>query len=274
MRTRVETSFRSERTKRREGRGPEGRAVVRARRLAAVRSAGRRRRSPGSATRWSRSTSAPTLVEELTAESPEIAFVAMHGHGGEDGTVQELLEILGIPFTGPGVAACIRCIDKALAKHEMRAAGVPTPDWLAFNETAFRELGAADALDGLEERLGYPAGRQAEPRRLVARGEVRCRQGGGPGCAGLGLQLRRPGTARALRRRPRAGRQRARRRAPAGGRGDPDRRPLRLRGPLRDRPHQLHLPRRPDRRRRRPPSRRRRSEPTTRSAAPASPGST
>src|SRR5262249_24754277 len=43
-----------------------------------------------------------------------------------------------------------------LAKHELRAAGVPTPDWFAFNETAFRELGAADALGGLEERLGFP----------------------------------------------------------------------------------------------------------------------
>jgi len=98
----------------------------------------------------------PELVEDLAGHAPEVAFVAMHGPGGEDGTVQELLEILGIPFTGPGVAACIRCIDKALAKHELRAAGVPTPDWLAFNETAFRELGAAKALGGLEARLGFP----------------------------------------------------------------------------------------------------------------------
>ena len=64
------------------------------------------------------------LVEDLTAHRPDVAFVAMHGPGGEDGTVQELLEILGIPFTGPGVAACIRCIDKALAKHELSAAEV------------------------------------------------------------------------------------------------------------------------------------------------------
>jgi D-alanine-D-alanine ligase len=96
------------------------------------------------------------LVKRLAAERPDIAFVAMHGPGGEDGTAQELLEILGIPFTGPGVAACGRCIDKVLAKHEMRSAGVPTPDWLAFNATAFRELGAADALGSLEERLGFP----------------------------------------------------------------------------------------------------------------------
>jgi D-alanine-D-alanine ligase len=96
------------------------------------------------------------MVKRLTEERPEIAFVALHGVGGEDGTAQELLEILGIPFTGPGVAACIRCTDKVLAKHELRSAGVPTPDWFAFNETAFRELGAADALGGLEERLGFP----------------------------------------------------------------------------------------------------------------------
>jgi len=96
------------------------------------------------------------LVKRLSAGKPDVAFVAMHGMGGEDGTAQELLEILGIPFTGPSVAACARCIDKVVAKHDLRAAGIPTPDWFAFNETAFRELGAADALAGLEERLGFP----------------------------------------------------------------------------------------------------------------------
>jgi D-alanine-D-alanine ligase len=96
------------------------------------------------------------MVKRLTAARPEIAFIAMHGLGGEDGTVQELLEILGIPFTGPPVAACARCMDKVLAKHDLRDAGVPTPDWFAFNETAFRELGAGDALGSLEERLGFP----------------------------------------------------------------------------------------------------------------------
>jgi len=96
------------------------------------------------------------LVKRLTADRPDVAFVALHGLGGEDGTAQELLEILGIPFTGPGVAACVRCVDKVLAKHELRAAGIPTPDWFAFNETAFRELGAADALGDLEQRLGFP----------------------------------------------------------------------------------------------------------------------
>ena len=96
------------------------------------------------------------LVKRLVAARPDVAFVAMHGVGGEDGTAQELLELLGVPFTGPGAAACSRCIDKVLAKHAIREAGVPTPDWFAFTQTAFRELGAADALGELERRLGFP----------------------------------------------------------------------------------------------------------------------
>jgi len=96
------------------------------------------------------------LVGRLRQERPEVAFIALHGPGGEDGTVQELLEILGIPYTGPGVAACGRCMDKVAAKHELREAGLPTPDWAAFNSTAFGELGAADALDEIEDRLAFP----------------------------------------------------------------------------------------------------------------------
>jgi D-alanine-D-alanine ligase len=70
--------------------------------------------------------------------------------------VQELLEILGIPYTASGVSACIRCSDKVLAKHVMRDAGVPTPDFYAFNETAFKELGAGAALPAIEADLGFP----------------------------------------------------------------------------------------------------------------------
>jgi D-alanine-D-alanine ligase len=98
----------------------------------------------------------PDLVDRLSSVEPEIAFVALHGRDGEDGTVQELLEVLGIPYTGSGVSACIRAADKVLAKHAMRDGGVPTPDFYAFNETAFEGLGAAQALPAIEERLEFP----------------------------------------------------------------------------------------------------------------------
>ena len=80
-------------------------------------------------------------MSQLTEAAPEIAFVALHGPEGEDGTVQELLEAMGIPYTGSGVSACIRASDKVLAKHAMRDRGIPTPDFFAFSETAFKVWG-------------------------------------------------------------------------------------------------------------------------------------
>src|SRR5262249_44819354 len=96
------------------------------------------------------------LTVRLRGERPDGAFIALHGPGGEDGTVQELLEILDLPYTGPGVAACALCMDKVASKHEIRSNGLPTPGWAAFNATAFRELGAADTLEEIEAKLGFP----------------------------------------------------------------------------------------------------------------------
>jgi D-alanine-D-alanine ligase len=96
------------------------------------------------------------LVARLREARPDVAYVALHGRDGEDGTVQELLELLGIPYTGSGVSACIRCADKVLAKHAMRDAAIPTPAFHAFTETAFKELGAGEALGLLEDQLGFP----------------------------------------------------------------------------------------------------------------------
>jgi D-alanine-D-alanine ligase len=96
------------------------------------------------------------FIEQLEADRPDVAFLALHGRGGEDGTVQELLDIVGIPYTGSGVLACMRSVDKVLTKHLLIEAGLPTPDFFAFSETAFRELGAAEALPAIEERLEFP----------------------------------------------------------------------------------------------------------------------
>ena len=98
----------------------------------------------------------PELVAQLHEREPDAAFVALHGRDGEDGTVQELLEAIGIRYTGSGPAACMRCTDKVLAKHLMREAGIPTPDFHAFKESAIKELGAAAALGDVERTLGFP----------------------------------------------------------------------------------------------------------------------
>jgi D-alanine-D-alanine ligase len=96
------------------------------------------------------------LVRRLQAMSCDVAFVALHGRDGEDGTVQELLEILDVPYTGSGVLACSRAMDKVLTKHLLLEAGLPTPAFFSFTQTAFRELGATDALAAIAQRLAFP----------------------------------------------------------------------------------------------------------------------
>ena len=98
----------------------------------------------------------PDLVDRLAEIQPDVAFVAMHGRDGEDGTVQEILELVGVPYTASGPSACMRCMDKVLSKHALRDAGLPTPDFYAFSQTAFESLGAARALPAIEERLDFP----------------------------------------------------------------------------------------------------------------------
>jgi len=96
------------------------------------------------------------LVPQLRESRLDAAFIALHGSEGEDGTVQGLLEAIGIPYTGSGPSACMRATDKVLAKHLMREAGIPTPDFHFFREASFKELGAAAALADVERSLGFP----------------------------------------------------------------------------------------------------------------------
>ena len=96
------------------------------------------------------------LVARLRDCGPDVAFVALHGRDGEDGTVQELLDALGIAYTGSGAAACALSWDKALAKHAMTSAGIPTPPARVFSETAVKELGAAEAIGAVAQGIGFP----------------------------------------------------------------------------------------------------------------------
>ena len=96
------------------------------------------------------------LVTRLRECEPDVVFVALHGRDGEDGTVQELLDALGLAYTGSGPSACSLSWDKPLAKHAMRGAGIPTPEACVFSETALKELGAADALASVAAGLAFP----------------------------------------------------------------------------------------------------------------------
>ncbi len=73
-------------------------------------------------------------LAELSRDTADCAFIALHGCGGEDGTVQGMLEILGIPFTGSGVLASALCMNKVAAKRIWRDCGIATPDFIVAQE--------------------------------------------------------------------------------------------------------------------------------------------
>jgi len=74
------------------------------------------------------------LATALRKKRVEVAFLALHGRYGEDGCVQGLLEVMGIPYTGSGVKASAMAMDKATAKKVMLCHGVSTPPSCAYGE--------------------------------------------------------------------------------------------------------------------------------------------
>jgi D-alanine-D-alanine ligase len=96
------------------------------------------------------------LAEALESGGFDSAYVALHGKLGEDGTVQRLLELVGVPYTGTGPFACQVAFDKGLAKEALRAAGVPTPPWAMVSAAALRDLGAGAALPRIADQLDGP----------------------------------------------------------------------------------------------------------------------
>lgn len=106
------------------------------------------------------------LVSALRVERPDVCFNALHGKLGEDGTVQSLLEFVGVPFVGSPSGVCRRAWDKSSLGSEMAAyraiAGdEPTASWpqgVCIAREAFESMGAATAFDLVEDRVigGYP----------------------------------------------------------------------------------------------------------------------
>ena len=87
-------------------------------------------------------------LDALLAQKFDRVFIALHGRFGEDGTVQGILEWLGIPYTGSGVLASALAMDKLRAKQLWQARGLPTPP--------YELLSASTDLAAVARRLGVP----------------------------------------------------------------------------------------------------------------------
>jgi D-alanine-D-alanine ligase len=96
------------------------------------------------------------LLDRLRTDPPDAVVIALHGGEGENGSVQSVLDLFGVPFVGTTASACRRAWDKPTAKAEFVRAELLTPDWIALPHTTFREFGAQAVLDAMVERLGLP----------------------------------------------------------------------------------------------------------------------
>jgi D-alanine-D-alanine ligase len=95
--------------------------------------------------------------ERVRAAEVDVVFLALHGRGGEDGCVQGMLELMGIPYTGSGVLSSALAMDKLKAKEMFRLHNVPTPPYYVARRVDL------DDLEGLHGSFGFPA--IVKPRR-------------------------------------------------------------------------------------------------------------
>jgi len=88
----------------------------------------------------------PAIIASAGLEDLDLMFLAMHGGIGEDGTIQGLLELAGIPYTGSDALGSALAMDKDVAKRLFLAAGVPTPRWLMTPVTP----------EKVDQQVGFP----------------------------------------------------------------------------------------------------------------------
>ena len=97
-----------------------------------------------------------SLLDRLTADRIDAAYLAVHGASGEDGSLQTALDLIGVPYVGSPPGACHLAWDKVVAKELMARAGLATPAWVAVSARSFRELAPTHIVRSVVDRLGLP----------------------------------------------------------------------------------------------------------------------
>ena len=131
------------------------RGVISAEEEAALRSAGVVKTAPPTPEellQLSRSSLSPALGTIPAVRSADVVFLALHGGQGEDGTVQALLDMIGVRYTGSGHLASALAMDKDLSKRLFRVAGVATADWLMAGPA----VGPTPSAAVVGRTLGWP----------------------------------------------------------------------------------------------------------------------
>ena len=93
-------------------------------------------------------------IAEIIRIRPDIVFLGLHGKGGEDGTIQGMLDLAGIPYTGAGVASSAVCMNKVFTKRVLRDAGLPTSPFHVMRQDECGDIVQVTRV--LKERIGFP----------------------------------------------------------------------------------------------------------------------
>lgn len=93
-------------------------------------------------------------VTDIINKKPDCVFLALHGKGGEDGTIQGLLEMSKIPYTGSGVSASAIGINKILTKKILKYHNISTPDFLYLSR--FDDFNVEQIVQNVEDKFNYP----------------------------------------------------------------------------------------------------------------------
>jgi len=96
------------------------------------------------------------LLPALQSDPPEVVVPLVHGAAGEDGSLADVLEALGIRYVGSGPVACRQTFDKAIAKGIVAERGVAVPRGFSLPHGIFRDLGAPAVMAAILDRLGLP----------------------------------------------------------------------------------------------------------------------
>ncbi|MEP6563106.1 MAG: D-alanine--D-alanine ligase, partial [Nakamurella sp.] len=96
------------------------------------------------------------LIPWLADAKPDAAIITLHGSRGENGAVQGILEMSGIPYLGTIAANCRLAYEKNIAKNLVQRAGFITPRWMSLSHSTFRDLGAQGLINLLVSSLGLP----------------------------------------------------------------------------------------------------------------------
>jgi len=94
------------------------------------------------------------LLARLEQDKVAVAVPILHGQFGEDGEIQTLLELIGLPYVGSSSRACRVAFDKGTARELLRRAGIPVPEYVGLSSQTFRDIGATALMEHVMQRLG------------------------------------------------------------------------------------------------------------------------